>query len=65
MGRSRSNCFALVFFIGFGLSSNYCVAEPDIDADVVLQVCRAFIKNAPEQMPAIVSPEAAKKFADI
>jgi hypothetical protein len=57
-----STFLTLAFLFGFGLSSGTCIAQPAIDAATVLQICKAFLKPAHEQMPAIVSPEASKKF---
>src|SRR6266567_5806528 len=57
-----SKLISLAFSIAFGLSSATCAALPAIDTQVVLQVCQAFSKKAPELMPAAVLPEAAERF---
>jgi esterase/lipase superfamily enzyme len=55
-----------LFFIPFliGCGSHNCIAQPAIDAQIVLQICQAFSRKSPEQMPAIVTPEAGKGFVE-
>src|SRR5262249_46464681 len=54
-----------IWFFAFAMSFGNCVAQPAINAQVVLQICQAFSKKSPEQMPAIVLPEAGKAFVEI
>jgi esterase/lipase superfamily enzyme len=55
---------SLGFFIGFGLNSGSCIAQPAIDAQVALQICQAFLKKSPDLMPSVVLPEAGKSFVE-
>lgn len=50
--------WSIAFATGFG--SSY--AQPIVAERDVLQICEAFSRKAPERMPAIVQPEAAKNF---
>jgi esterase/lipase superfamily enzyme len=56
--------FAVAFALALALGSGISIAQPTIDENTVLQICQAFSNKAPEQMPAIVSPEAGKKFIE-
>jgi hypothetical protein len=64
MRRIWSNFISLAFLVVVGLNSGTCVALQAIDTQVVLQVCQAFSKKAPELMPAVVLPEAAERFVE-
>ena len=64
MPRIWSSFISLTFLIGVELNSGTCIALPAIDSQVVLQICQAFSKKAPEQMPAVVLPEAAERFVN-
>jgi esterase/lipase superfamily enzyme len=63
--RQRWAAYFPIWSFTLALSFGICWAEPTIDANVVLQVCRAFSKTEPRQMPKIVLPEAGKAFVEI
>ncbi|WP_342738119.1 alpha/beta hydrolase [Bradyrhizobium sp. B117] len=65
MRRIWSEFLSFAFFISVGMPSGSCVAQPVIDAEVVLQTCQAFSKKSAENMPAIILPEAGKSFIEI
>jgi hypothetical protein len=50
-------CLAISIF-SFAVGIGDCCALPLIDQGLVLQICRAFLNNKPEQMPAIVTADA-------
>jgi hypothetical protein len=54
--------YLAVWSIAFATSFGSSCAQPIIAERDVLQICEAFSRKAPEQMPAIVQPEAAKNF---
>ncbi len=61
MHQRWSTCFGGLALL-FGLSFGHCFAQPALDAGTVLQICEAFSNKAPDQVPAIVLPEAARNF---
>ena len=60
----RWSMYFALFLLVFAMNCGSCLAQPAIDKQVVLQICEAFSKRAPEQMPAIVLPVAGKKFIE-
>jgi hypothetical protein len=54
--------YLAVWSIAFAASFGSSYAQPIIAERDVLQICEAFSRKAPEQMPAIVRPDAAKNF---
>ncbi|MGX9427040.1 MULTISPECIES: alpha/beta hydrolase [Bradyrhizobium] len=63
MPQCWSICFA-VWSFAFAMSFGSCLAQPAIDEKIVLQICEAFSNRAADRMPAIVTPEASKKFIE-
>src|SRR5215831_5573592 len=51
-----------IWFFTVAVSFGNCIAQPAIDAQVALQICQAFSKKSPVQMPAIVLLDAAEDF---
>lgn len=54
--------YLAVWSIAFATSFGSSYAQPIVAERDVLQICEAFSRKAPERMPAIVQPEAAKNF---
>ncbi|MFK4517077.1 esterase/lipase superfamily enzyme [Bradyrhizobium japonicum] len=54
--------YLAVWSIAFATSFGSSYAQPIVAERDVLRICEAFSRKAPERMPAIVQPEAAKNF---
>ena len=54
--------YLAVWSIAFATSFGSSYAQPIVAERDVLQICEAFSRKAPERMPEIVQPEAAKNF---
>jgi esterase/lipase superfamily enzyme len=62
MRRIWSTFFVFAFVIS--ASSDRCIAEPVLNAAVVLQICQALLNKAPEQLPPVVQRQAGEGFIE-